>query len=149
MSDSDELTTVSVEAHRESPTRTAVEARDFDLTVDEPEEMGGDDEGANPLEYLLVGQAGCLNVTATQVAEDVGIEIDDLDIDIRADFSEAAFAGHGEGRPGLRDFEVTMRVETDADDETVAEWTEQVEERCPVTDNVENESSVAVSSERV
>lgn len=63
MSESTSLETISVEAQRESATRTTVKLRDFELTVDEPEEMGGQNEGPNPLEYLLAGQAGCLNVT--------------------------------------------------------------------------------------
>lgn len=34
--------------------------RDFEFTVDEPEERGGKDRGPNPLAYFLAGAASCL-----------------------------------------------------------------------------------------
>lgn len=60
MGEAENVIPVRVEAQRDSPIRTMVEARDFELVIDEPEDTGGTDEGPNPLEYLLVGQAGCL-----------------------------------------------------------------------------------------
>lgn len=63
MSESEHVQTVDVEANRESPTRTTVETRSFELVVDEPEAQGGTNTGPSPLEYLLAAQAGCLNVT--------------------------------------------------------------------------------------
>lgn len=61
MSDSENIIPVEVEAARASPTKATIEVRDFELVVDEPEDMGGTDEGPNPLEYLLASQSGCLN----------------------------------------------------------------------------------------
>lgn len=144
-SDSGNLMTVDVEAKRESPTRTTVEVRDFDLTVDEPEEMGGQNEGPNPLEYLLAGQAGCLNATSQQVASEMDIDIADLEITIEGKFNQAVFTGNDDDRTGLQDIEVSMAVEADADEATVEEWVERVEARCPVSDNIKNETSVKLS----
>lgn len=93
---------VEVEANRESPTRTTVEARDFELVVDEPDDMGGTNEGPNPLEFLLAGQAGCLNVTATKVATDMGIELEDLEITIEGDFDVEAFQTEAPRRANCR-----------------------------------------------
>ena len=41
-----------------SPTKTVVKARGFDIIIDEPTEMGGTNEGANPVEYILASYAG-------------------------------------------------------------------------------------------
>lgn len=148
MADTENRLTVAVEASRESPTETTVEARDFTLTVDEPEELGGSDEGANPLEYLLVGQAGCLNVTAHQVAEDMDVPLRDLEIGISGEFDVETFMQERpDERTGLRDIAVSMTVDSDADRETLEEWAERVEQRCPVSDNIKNETSVTVSVE--
>lgn len=136
---------MNVEAQRESATQTTVEVRDFELTVDEPEEMGGQNEGPNPLEYLLVGQAGCLNVTGQQVASDMDIGIDDLEITIEGEFNQAAFAGNDDDRTGLQDVEVSMTADADADETTIEEWAERVESRCPVSDNIKNETSVELT----
>lgn len=145
MGESENLMTVSVEAQRESATQTTVEVRDFNLTVDESEEMGGQNEGPNPLEYLLAGQAGCLNVTGQQVASDMDIDIDDLELTIEGEFNQAAFAGNDDDRIGPQDVEVSMAVDTDADEATVEEWAERVEARCPVSDNIKNETSVELT----
>jgi uncharacterized OsmC-like protein len=137
--------TIAVEANRENPTQTTVEARGFELTVDEPEDMGGTNEGPNPLEYLLAAQAGCLNVTGQQIADEMDIAIEDFELAIEGDFNEAAFAGEDDDRTGLQDIEVTMEVNADADEDTIETWAERVEERCPVSDNIKNDTAVGVS----
>lgn len=149
MSDGENVIPVEVEAQRESPTRSTIEARDFELVVDEPENMGGADEGPNPLEYLLAGQAGCLNVTASQVANDMDIELEGLEIGITADFDVEAFqTERPDHRTGLQNIEVTLEAEADASDETLQEWGERVEQRCPVSDNIKNETDVALTVEQ-
>lgn len=149
MSDADDIIPVEVEAERESPTRATVEARDFELVIDEPEEMGGANEGANPLEYLLAGQAGCLNVTATQVANDMGLDLDTLEIEIEGDFDVAAFeTEQPDERTAVQNIDVALAAEADVDDQTLQEWAERVEERCPVSDNIKNETEVDLSVDR-
>ena len=149
MSEAENILSVEVEAERESATRATVEAREFELVVDEPEEMGGGNEGANPLEYLLAGQAGCLNVTASQVANDMGIELDALEIGIEGEFDVGTFqTERPDERTGVQNVEVTLEAETDADDETLTEWGERVEARCPVSDNIKHETGVGLSVER-
>ena len=148
MSDSETTMPVEVEAERESPTRSTIGVRDFELTVDEPEEMGGTDEGPNPLEYLLAGQAGCLNVTATQVARDMGVTLEDLEISIEGEFDLDAFqTEQPDERTGVQNIEVTLEAETDADDETIREWGERVEKRCPVSDNISQATNIGLSIE--
>lgn len=148
MSDSDATIPVSVEAARESPTKSTVEVRDFELVVDEPQQMGGSNDGANPLEYLLASQAGCLNVTASQVANDMDIHLDALDIEIEGDFDVAAFqTERPDERTAVQNIDVTLAPESDADDRTLEEWAERVEDRCPVSDNIKNETGVGLSIE--
>lgn len=149
MGDSENVMSVEIEAEREGSMRSTVKARDFELTIDDPEELGGTNEGPNPLEYLLAGQAGCLNVTATQVAEDMGIELESLEIGIEGDFDVATFqTEQPDDRTGVQNIDVTLNVESDADDETVQEWAERVDERCPVSDNIKHATDVALSVQR-
>lgn len=148
MSSDENIIPVEVEAEREGPTRSTIEARDFELVVDEPENMGGANEGPNPLEYLLAGQAGCLNVTASQVANDMGIKLENLEIEITADFDVATFqTERPDDRTGLQNIEVTLEAEADADDETLQKWAERVEERCPVSDNIKNGTGITLTVE--
>jgi uncharacterized OsmC-like protein len=142
--------TFSVTAQNENPTKTSVEAREFEMTVDEPENIGGTNEGPNPLEYLIGGQAGCLSATGHQVADDMGLDLDGVEIEIAGEFDPAKFMGEStDDRAGFHDVTVTIEADTDADDETLQQWAEQTEERCPVTDNVQNSTPMDMSVARM
>jgi uncharacterized OsmC-like protein len=149
MSEFESLMTIDVKAKCEIATQTTVSVRDFDFTIDEPEEIDGQNQGPNPLEYLLAGQAGCLNVTGHQVATEMDINIDDLELTIEGEFNQAAFAGNIDDRTGLQDIEVSMTVDAEADEDIIEEWAERVEARCPVSDNIKNETSVELAFDRV
>jgi uncharacterized OsmC-like protein len=140
------MPTFSVTAQSENPTKTSVEAREFEMTVDEPENAGGTNEGPNPLEYLIGGQAGCLNATGHQVANDMGLDLDSVAIEIEGEFDPAKFMGEStDERAGFQDVSVTIEADTDADEETLQQWAEQTEERCPVTDNVQHSTPMDLS----
>ncbi len=66
---------VNVSAKKENPTKTVVKARNFEMIIDEPSNLGGTNGGANPVEYLLASLAGCLNVVGHAVAKDMGFEL--------------------------------------------------------------------------
>lgn len=136
----------SVTASSESPTRTVVKARNFEMIVDEPPSLGGDDKGANPVEYVLAALAGCLNVVGNLVAKEMGIKIDSIQMDISGDLNPAKFQGKSDAeRAGYKKIQVAMKVKSDADEETLAKWKKAVEARCPVSDNIANPTPVEIT----
>ena len=58
----------SITAVSENATKTTVKARNFSMVIDEPPSLGGKDEGANPVEFVLAALAGCLNVMGNVLA---------------------------------------------------------------------------------
>ena len=84
-----------VKAHSESPTKTIVKARQFEIVVDEPAELGGTDLGANPVEYVLAAFAGCLNVMAHVIAKELNFELRGVEIDLYGDLNPARLFGMG------------------------------------------------------
>ena len=149
MNDSQQLETFGVSAQAESETQTTVETRGFEFTVDEPEALGGTDEGPNPVEYLLGAWAGCLNVVAHPVAEEREIEIRDLEVALEGSLDPRKFLGIADDvRAGYQEIDATISVDTDANDEDLEAWLAAVEERCPVGDNVQNETPASVSFEK-
>lgn len=138
-SGSEHLASFSIDAESESSTHTVVQTRDFEFSVDEPEHLGGSNEGPNPVEYLLGALAGCLNVVGHSVAQEMGMEVGDIGVEIEGDLDPRKFMGDAEDpRAGYQEIRVDLTVDTDADDETVRTWIETVEERCPVSDNLGN-----------
>lgn len=128
-----------VTAISENSTKTIVNARGFTIIIDEPENLGGTNHGANPVEYLLAALAGCLNVVGHLVAGEMGFQLNGLEFDLQGSLDPAKFMGQSpDGRAGFQDIRVTMKPNTDASQETLGKWLETVEIRCPVSDNIEN-----------
>ena len=67
--------TFKIEGKAQTAARLEATARQFSIVVDEPPALGGDDVGANPVEYLLASYAGCINVVAHLTAKELGINL--------------------------------------------------------------------------
>ncbi|CQR50937.1 OsmC family protein [Haloferax massiliensis] len=141
--------TFAVAAAAESPTETRVSARDFEFVVDEPQSLGGENAGPNPVEYVLGALAGCLNVTSHVVAREMDLDVRDLEIAIEGDLDPGKFMGKREdGRAGYEEIRVAVTADVDADAETIGAWLSAVEARCPVSDNLNNATPLALSFDR-
>ncbi|SMO81611.1 Uncharacterized OsmC-related protein [Saccharicrinis carchari] len=131
--------TFKIEGAAQSPTKFIANARQFKLTLDEPPELGGEDAGANPVEYLLAGYAGCLNVVAHLTARELGIKLEKLKIEIQGNLNPARFLGESnEERTGFKNIDVQFSPVTDAAPELIEEWISAIKNRCPVNDNLAN-----------
>ncbi|WP_090382977.1 OsmC family protein [Natronobacterium texcoconense] len=148
MSNSARTQRFDVSATGESHTKTTVTARDFEFVIDEPPASGGTDDGPTPVEYLLGSWAGCLNVVAHLVADEYGFDLESVEIHLEGELDPARFLGKSdEPRPGYQEIDVTLEVEADAENEVLEEWLAEVERRCPVGDNIENETPTTLTLE--
>lgn len=138
--------TFDVKGTSENPTKLNIETRQFKFVVDEPAVLGGTDHGANPVEYLLGALAGCLNVVAHVVANEVNLPLKGVTIDVDGNLNPAKFLGKSdEERAGYKGIQVRITPDTDADEASVQEWLQIVERRCPVSDNLLNPTPVSIS----
>lgn len=129
----------SISARSETPSRVVVRARNFTMYVDEPPQLGGEDKGANPVEYLLAALAGCINVVGHLVAKEMNIKLNELSVDIEGILNPARFQGKSfEERAGYKQISVNIKVKSDASQDLLKKWLESVKDRCPVSDNIEN-----------
>lgn len=140
------LAKFSVKAESKNATKSVVKTHSgFEMVIDEPEKLGGGNEGANPVEYLLAALAGCLNVVGHLVAKEMEFVLDKMEIDISGKLDPAKFMGKSETvRAGYQEITVKIDVEADADQDTLAEWLAVVEERCPVSDNIGNKTPLKI-----
>jgi len=114
-------------------------ARHFKITVDEPQALGGNDEAPNPVEFILAGYAGCLNVVIHLVARELNIKINSLKIEISGDIDPARLFGTSfNNRAGFLSLLVEIDLDSYADEVTQNLLFKQVKERCPVNDNLSN-----------
>jgi len=136
-----------IKAHSERATKTIVKARSFSFTVDEPEDLGGKDEAANPVEYMLGALAGCLNVMAHVIAQEMDFALKGVKIDIVGDLNPARLFGQSmEERAGFKGLEVKIKADAEGvSDETLEKWKDAIADRCPVCDNLKNPTPVKIS----
>ncbi len=137
---------IRAKAHSENPTKTVVEAGRFKIIVDEPKNQGGTDDGPTPVDYLLAGLAGCINVVGHVIAKEMGFELRGMDIQLEGDLNPARFMGKSkEQRAGYKEIRVKITTDSDADEATLEKWLEIVEDRCPVSDTLVNPTPVKIS----
>ncbi len=138
--------TFSVVAHSESATKTIVKARNFSMIIDEPAELGGTDEGANPVEYVLAALSGCLNVMCHLVAQEMSIRLKGVKINLSGELNpDKLFGKKTDDRAGYKSIRVEVDPDTDADKATLEKWLQTVVARCPVSDNLANTTPVNIS----
>lgn len=136
--------TFKIEGRSQTPARLEAQARQFSIVIDEPPVLGGDDLGANPVEYLLASYAGCINVVAHLTAKELGVSFSGLKIQVDGNLNPARLFGQSEeDRAGFKQIQVHFHPETDASPEAVQEWIETIKNRCPINDNLLNPTPLA------
>jgi uncharacterized OsmC-like protein len=117
-----------------------------ELDADEPPELLGGGQGANPVEYLLTALSSCMTTSIVYHAAARGIKIESLESSFEGDLDLQGFLGLRDGvRPGYQQIRVTFRVKTDASKEEI----EPLYKFSPVYDVVSRSVPVDVQIEVV
>lgn len=126
-----------IQGEAQTAARFVAGARQFSIVIDEPPALGGDDFGANPVEYLLASYAGCINVVAHLTAKELGIKIEKLSIKVDGNLNPARLFGQSnDERAGFKNINVDFTPITDADPEKIKLWIDTIKNRCPINDNL-------------
>ena len=135
----------SVKGVSENPTKFVAEARDFTIIIDEPPSLGGTDHGANPVEYLLASYAGCLNVMGHLVAAELGFKLDKLEIEINGNINpDRLFGKDFTERAGFKKIDIKLKPYAKVSPEVLKQWTMEVENRCPINDNLREKTPTEI-----
>ncbi|MDF1837427.1 MAG: OsmC family protein [Planctomycetota bacterium] len=114
------------------PTRVAISQSDWVFQVDEPTEDGGSNSGPNPLHHFLASLAGCQNEQAQVVAEELGVEVKEIQITLEVDLNLAGFMGQTDNSEGS--FQ-GVRIEAQVSGVTADQASslgQRVDARCPI-----------------
>lgn len=112
---------------------------------DEPVVLLGEDNSANPVEFVLHALAGCLTTSLVYHAAAQGIKIDAVESKFEGDLDLRGFLGMKEGvRNGYENIRVTFKIKADAPEEKLKELCELAQQRSPVFDIVTNRVPVNV-----
>lgn len=138
--------TAKIKTVGEGMARSTTESRNFKIFMDEPVELGGRDGAPSPLDYILAAHGGCLNYMTFFIAKELGIDVKGTEIEVEASLDPAKFAGTDRSvRAGYQSFNVTIKVDAEASPEELAKLKEEIEARCPVSDNIANATPVNIA----
>ncbi len=114
--------------------------------VDQPPAMGGTDKGPTPLDYVFISLAGCLVTIAKIVANQRRIVLRDVQVEIEGELNLDVLRGQDTSdRAGFKSFKVGMKVDADMTKEEKIQFIEEVDRRCPISDNLMNTTPVEIA----
>ena len=120
-------------AGAEDESRTA----HFTYTNGEPPVLLGNNEGANPVEYLLHALAGCVTTTTVLHAAARGITIGHISTQLTGDIDLQGFLGLDESIPvGYQSIDIKMIIEADCSDEELDELLIYTRSHSPVCNTI-------------
>ena len=115
---------------------------------DEPAVLLGNDKGANPVEYLLAGLAGCLTTSLVAHASARGIKLDKVESTLEGNIDlRGLFQMDENVNPGYESIQVNFKIESDAPRETLQELVELAKKSSPVCNTVTRPTPVNVKLE--
>lgn len=89
--------------------------KDFTIRIDEPLELGGTNQHANPQEYLLAALNSCMMVGYAAVCALEGITLEEMYLETEGDIDLRGFLGIDENvKPGYDSLKYTVHLKGDA-----------------------------------
>lgn len=111
---------------------------------------GGDGSALCSGDMLLEALAACAGVTLNAVATAMGIELRDAEIQAEGDLDFRGTLGVDKSAPvGFKEIRLSFRLDTDADDEQIADLLKLTERYCVVFQTLSNKPSLQVSREKM
>jgi uncharacterized OsmC-like protein len=114
------------------------------FAADHPEVFAAEDNGITPIEYLLVGLAGCLTAGVASVAQNRGIQLNSVTATVEGNHDVRGILGDADVRNGFNDIKVTFAIDADASREDIEAVVAQSQKRSAVFDALTNPTDVTV-----
>jgi uncharacterized OsmC-like protein len=117
----------------------------YEFDIDHPECFASEDNGATPVEVVLVGLAGCLTAGVASVAQLRGIQLRSVTATIEGDMNILGILGADpEVRNGFDSIRVRFAIDADASRDDLEAVIAQSQKRSAVFDIVTNPTKVLV-----
>ena len=117
----------------------------YRFEVDHPECFASQDLGATPVEYVLVGLAGCLTAGVAAVAQHRNVQLRSVTATIEGHMNVLGILGADpDVRNGFDDIKVTFKIDADASKKDIEALVAQSQKRSAVYDCITNPTNVTV-----
>jgi uncharacterized OsmC-like protein len=117
----------------------------YSFDTDHPEIFASEDNGATPVEYILVGLAGCLTAGVAAVAQNREIQLRKVSATIEGAMDVRGILGiDSDVRNGFSNIKVTYDIDADATPDEIKALVAQSQKRSAVYDIITNPTDVRV-----
>ena len=116
--------------------QTFTRNKPYVFTKDEPPVLLGNDTGANPVEYLLAGLAGCITTSLIAHASAKGIKIDSIESTLEGNIDLHGLLQLDDTNPGYQGINISFKIESDASEETLEELVKLARRASPVANTI-------------
>ena len=121
----------------------------YTYDADHPEVFASEDNGATPVEFVLVGLAGCLTAGVAAVAQHRNIQLRSVTATLEGGMDLQGILGIDEHvRNGFDGIKVHFEIDADATPEQIAALVAQSQKRSAVFDIVTNPTDVTVTTRK-
>ena len=121
----------------------------FQFDADHPEVFAAEDNGATPVEFILVGLAGCLSAGIASVAQNRNIQLRSVKATLEAGMDLQGILGIDDAvRNGFDGIRVHYEIDADATPDEIAALVAQSQKRSAVFDIVTNPTDVTVTTSK-
>lgn len=118
---------------------------EFHFEADHPELFAAEDNGATPVELVLVGLASCLTAGVAAVAQYRDIQLRSVSATLRGDMDVRGILGiDTDVRNGFSAIKVTYTIDADATPDEIKALVAQSQKRSAVFDIITNPTNVTV-----
>jgi len=116
------------------------------VLIDQPESLGGADQAPSPLDYVFVALGSCFITIGKLVAMQRKVNLRGMEVEISGDLNLDVLRGKElNERAGFTGIVVNLKIDADLSENEKREFAEEIERRCPVSDNLINTTPIEVS----
>ena len=141
---------VVVESKNQGGFQTKITMRDHVVISDQPHGFSGSNKGPKPSELVLAALAACQETTYRIYAEDMGIEIDKISVELTGTQDLRGFMALDNAVPaGFCNIEGRVFIKSSASASDLAVLKQRVDLYCPVLDDLKRPVDVTTSIEKL
>ncbi|MGM0381353.1 MAG: OsmC family protein [bacterium] len=125
--------------------KTECQAREHSVIIDQSEAGGGENAGPSPLEYMLFSLAGCISAIGRIIAKQEKLPLRGMEIKVGGELNTAGLLGkETDDRIGFQDIRASVDIDADMSTAEKENFLEKLNSRCPISDNIANETPVSI-----
>lgn len=126
------LVTTSAAARWQQGMKTDVKVRQFgSIVMDEPEALGGTDQGPNPMEFVMAALDGCVAVMINLIAGEMNFKFSDMELKADGVLDLRGLMGTADVTRHFEQVTLNVTLRTTEPPERLAELRDKVHGRCP------------------